>query len=124
MGDYIMDLIDAVSETLIKAILGKEAERELNDGEIFIAESEYDKEEYIVRALVKRLFAERRINEAENALFEALENSPTKNIFLLAAEFYKDVAKLSDRELRQADYSREEIKEALEDIKKIFEEKK
>ena len=120
MPDYIMDMIEQFSDTILKAILGKEAEREYNDGEIFIAELEYEKDEYIVKALVTRLLGENKINEAENVLFNAIDETPSKTLLYLATDFYKKVAKYSDKDLKKYGYSREEIKEGVDDIKKIY----
>jgi len=60
-----------------------------------------------------------KINEAENLLFEMLD-SDNNDHFVLAIDFYKRLNSLSDNDLEQADFSREEIIKGLGEVCSIF----
>ena len=62
---------------------------------------------------------EGRINEAENMLFEMLDNNDTNNL-ILALDFYSRLNDMSDEELEAREFSREEIESGLDDIKAQF----
>lgn len=120
MADYIMDMIETLSDVIIKAILGKEAEKESNDGEFYMTEIEYDREDYVIKALLTRLVSEGKINEAENLLFKTVEENPSPQMMKLSLEFYKDLGKKTEEELEACGFSKEEIVEGLTDIKEYF----
>jgi len=62
---------------------------------------------------------EGRINEAENMLFDMLDNNDTNNL-ILALDFYSRLNDMSDEELEAREFSREEIESGLNDIKAQF----
>jgi len=122
MADYIMDMIDTLSEVLMKALLGKEAERQIDDGEIYIADLEYERSDYLVRTVLFRLISDGKIAEAEDALFKTVEQNPSKTMLKLSIEFYTTLSKMTEEELLKGNFSRDEIKEGIDDIKKYFKE--
>ena len=62
-----------------------------------------------------RLICEKKINEAENLLFDKIEVQNPKHL-AIAINFYGKLNKLPDETLENADYSREEINQGLNDI--------
>lgn len=70
---------------------------------------------------LKKLLHERRINEAENLLFETLEASPLPSYGRTALDFYREISTLSDEELAAADFSREEIADGLREVQRLLE---
>ncbi|WP_352419077.1 DUF6483 family protein [Proteiniborus sp.] len=60
-----------------------------------------------------------RINEAENLLFERIV-ADDLNHLAVALDFYRRISELSDEELEEANFSREEIKNGLEEISKMY----
>lgn len=60
-----------------------------------------------------------RICEAENLLYEALEQ-PDQQVLQAALQFYDDLNSLSDDVLENADFSREEILQGLQHICQIY----
>jgi len=68
---------------------------------------------------IERLLAESGICEAENLLFEKIDTGDEKYLEL-AVDFYQKVNALSDKELQDADFSREEIQTGLIDIMRMF----
>ena len=112
--DYIMRLIHGIALVLARLLLGKQMEQE---GEIASALSrEAAKEDEALR----RMIDEGRINEAEEILFEILENASweDKQKVALALSFYDYVNEKEEEFLEKSNFSREEIVEGLEDAMK------
>jgi len=65
------------------------------------------------------LLSSLKINQAENLLFNNIKPSDW-DYLKIAMDFYTKLNKLSDEELAEADFSREEIKNGLEEILKMF----
>ncbi|MGI6005501.1 MAG: DUF6483 family protein, partial [Christensenellales bacterium] len=61
------------------------------------------------------LLGQGEINRAENLLFEQMEIGNMMHL-MVALDFYERLGALSDRELEASDFSRQEIKSALEEI--------
>ena len=62
------------------------------------------------------LLLEGKINEAENLLFEAIEESPKRAYLKTAMDFYETLGSLSDEQLERGDFSRDEIIEGLQAV--------
>jgi hypothetical protein len=60
-----------------------------------------------------------KINEAEDLLFNNIKNN-NLNYLKIAVDFYNRLNELSDEQLEEADFSRDEIKSGLEDVSKKF----
>ncbi|MFA5522842.1 MAG: DUF6483 family protein [Tissierellales bacterium] len=60
-----------------------------------------------------------RINEAENLLFERIIPKDL-NYLAVALDFYRRLSELSDEQLDDANFSRDEIKRGLGEISKMF----
>ena len=65
------------------------------------------------------LLRQGQICQAENALFEALED-PGDMVLDAALRFYEDLNALSDDTLEDANFSRQEILEGLQHVCQIF----
>ncbi len=75
--------------------------------------------EGIVLSRLRTLVAERRINTAENLLFDSLNRQ--KPIYAaIALDFYARLSMLDEAELEAADFSVEEIGEGLADMMKFY----
>ncbi len=73
----------------------------------------------IVLARVRTLIDERRINAAENLLFDMLDIQ--KPVYAaIALDFYAHLSMLSEEELKAADFSVEEIGQGIADMMKIY----
>lgn len=64
---------------------------------------------------IKELTAERKICEAENLLFENLDVNNTEHL-VIAVDFYQSINQLTDDELEENTFSRQEINDGLNDI--------
>ncbi len=108
--DWLMRQIEAISAMLAFLLTGKTERKEDSGAVIFDAGAENS-----LYARLKSLVQQQRLCEAEDLLFEAMDSWDPE-----AAEagirFYADINKLSDPQLEQANFSREEIKEGLEHL--------
>ncbi|HAX73461.1 MAG TPA: hypothetical protein DCY20_08050 [Firmicutes bacterium] len=82
-----------------------------------IAFEEIDDTNLFEVLLIQYLF-ERNINEADNLIFEQLDKHNTKEFQAIAFDFYEQLLQLSDEELLAANFSREEVYQSLNDLKK------
>ena len=109
--DYIMRLIHGIAQVLARLLLGKQMEEE---GEIADALEKQEKEQ---NSLLRRMADEGKINEAEERLFDILENEnrEDRQKAALALSFYDYLNSKDDAFLEKARFSRDEIAEGLED---------
>ena len=112
--DYIMRLIHGIALVLARLLLGKQMEEE---GEITSA---LDREGTEKNDYLLKMIDEGQINEAEEILFDLLENTAwdDKQKAILAIAFYDHVNEKEDEFLEKANFSREEIISGLEDAMK------
>jgi len=84
-----------------------------------IVDEENQSQTDLLHSKIKSLVAYMKICEAEDLLFGALDTSD-KDYLLLAVDFYQTLNMLSDEELEQANFSREEIRIGLQEILRRF----
>ncbi len=77
-------------------------------------------EENFLLYRLKRLVREGKINEAENLLFDEIEDFPTLPNLKVALNFYDVLRKLDDETLEKCDFSKEEIDGGIEQLKSIY----
>jgi hypothetical protein len=66
-----------------------------------------------------KLITDSKINEAEDLLFESIDTFDS-NYLLLALDFYARLNEYDDDDLKQCNFSREEIDDGLMEVKKLF----
>jgi len=74
----------------------------------------------IIPILLKRLVYEGEYNKAENIIFDELNKNNSHEMYLVAVDFYNLLLEKSDEELANDNFSREEIYQGLEDVKKLI----
>lgn len=105
--DWFMRQIEMLLSTIVH-ILSENKETQ---------ESEQDLE---VRWQTEQLLDEKDICAAENYLFEKAEQFLGNPVFLKTAlDFYSQVNKMSDEELEQHNFSRDEIYDAIKEMCRI-----
>lgn len=73
----------------------------------------------IVLNRMRLLVANKKINEAENLIFDSLDiNAPV--YAAIALEFYARISELSEEELKGADFSVEEIGQGIGDLMSFY----
>ena len=115
-----MGLVDRLEsqkrELVFKELLGKKSSS-LNDFKLV-----YTPMEEITLISVKRLFFQGKLGEAEDLLFSSIEKNKTRNSIFIAGEFYTLLMELSDEELEEKNFSREEVMSGIKDIGELLEE--
>lgn len=115
-NDYILKQIELMTNFLAKLIFGKESpEYKLSynlDGTASDADLLY------LRLL--EMINDGDINEAENILFDNIERETRAEYLEIAIDFYDRLAKLDEDALDMADFSRAEVLEGLENVKRLY----
>ncbi len=115
-----MGLVDRLEsqkrEMVFKELLGKKYSS-LSDFKLV-----YTPMEEITLISVKRLFFQGKLGEAEDLLFSSIEKNKTKNSIFIAGEFYTLLMELSDEELEEKNFSREEVMSGIKDIGELLKE--
>ncbi len=108
-NDYIMRQIENIIRFIAKILFNKDfIVYEFPEKEGF------DRTDYIYKDILIALENE-DLNKAENLLFENINYNDDKYMEI-ALDFYRRINILTDEELDNANFSREEIKEGLLDI--------
>jgi hypothetical protein len=68
---------------------------------------------------LNELLSNNKINEAENLLFDMIDPL-NKSHFFIAVDFYDKLSKMTDANLDEHDFSKEEIINGLNKIKDLF----
>lgn len=110
--DYILRMIEELINVLVKTLneddkasLKEENSNSSNDNKLYV--------------YLKSLVDDKKINEAENYLFEKLEENNKKDFFD-GMSFYKYLNEKDDLFLKECNYSREEIVEGMADISRMY----
>lgn len=110
--DYILRMIEELINILIKTLKdeNKDKEEEINSFDVNSDE---------LYLYLKELVDNKKINDAENYLFDKL-NENNKKDFVSGMAFYKYLNEKDDEFLENCDYSREEVLEGMADLSKKY----
>jgi hypothetical protein len=107
-NDWVMRQIDMLVQFAARVIFHKDAvEYDVQD------ESNLTNTDDLYLK-IQKLLKEGKICEAEDLLFENQNN--TEEFLTLALDFYQKLSKMSDEELEQHNFSRQEIYDGLKEI--------
>ncbi len=106
--DWLLNQIDDLVEFLSRVFLNQTNTEYLPEN---IVNSTSDE----LYNTLDKLICDKKINEAENLLFEKIDTQNPKHL-TIAINFYDKLNKLSDETLEEANYTREEINQGLHDI--------
>jgi len=110
----IEKLITELAKNMSEALLNKEEESSAKINLDDIGSGD------ILWIILKHLVGNGEYNKAENILFEALNKNNSQEIYQIALDFYKLLLEKSDEELKKGDFTREEVYQGMEDVKKLF----
>lgn len=116
-NDYLMRQIELLSNALGKMLFQKDIT--IDEGAI-IDDQGTISQGYLLLYQLKGMVREKRLNEAEDLLFDTIEKEPREEFLQSAVDFYADLQQMSDEELADCDFSREEIREGFSDILAIY----
>lgn len=108
-NDFVMRQIRDMVHMLAKIVLGRDT-IEYEDNE----DMKFSEMSHIYTDLI-RMVDEGKINEAENLLFDEINKDENKS-FEMALRFYDYLNSLSDVYLEENNYSREEVKEGVQNL--------
>ena len=106
--DYIMRLIKEMVRSILKLLFNIDTESPSSE---LLEDAE---EKQTLESLLD-MIDEGRINEAENSLYDSIENWD-KSGLEIALLFYSYLNDKSDEFLEEHDFNRDEVKQGLEDI--------
>lgn len=113
-----MALVDRLQserrEQVFKELLGKKYSS-LNDLDFV-----YSPMEEILLITIKRLVMEGKINQAEDTLFDNISKNKTPNSVYIAGEFYTMLNEMSEGELKEKNFTKEEIFSGIKDVREIL----
>lgn len=72
----------------------------------------------IFKIIFNKFFHKGDYNKAEDLIFDELKKNNCSEVYEVATEFYEALLKKSDEVLNNSNFSREEIYQGLEDIRK------
>lgn len=111
--DWLMRQIGSIIKIVRKLVFKEDAINYEITNEIVNKETDL-----LHKQLIEMLRA-LEINEAENLLFKSIKADDI-NYLRIAVDFYERLNLLSDKQLEEGNFSRDEIKSGIEDICKIF----
>ncbi len=109
-NDYIMKMI----KTALQAVASIENSIDENSDNITIAEDQ------LLEIMIRKYIIEREINKAENMLFEAINSHKSPRNLELALFFYEEISKWTEDKLISCNFSKIEILEGLNTVKRIY----
>ena len=117
--DYLMRQIEIIGRTLAKLIFNKESP------EYIILDYQLLTQTDMIYNELLGLIDEGKINEAENLLFDKIdeeleENPDSKHCLEIAIDFYSRLNELSSNVLDEYGFEREEIEEGLREVSEIY----
>ena len=110
--DYMMRLIHEMIRALLKLVLHIDWKEEEKDGMVQTVEDKELNERY---QTLRKLVKEKKINEAENLLYEYMEelDQDENRAFGLSLLFYDLLTGLSEEYLNDSGFTREEVTEGV-----------
>ena len=117
--DWLMRQIEVIGRTLAKIIFNKDSPEY-----VIIDERQLTETDIVYNKLCK-LIGGGKINEAENLLFdkieEELDENPENKFYLeVAIDFYMRLNDLSNKELENCGFEREEIDDGIREVAEIY----
>jgi len=114
-NDYIQRQIEIITRSLAAAIFHKDISMGMAEESVFSESFTISGEDMLIFMLTKYM-NERKLNEAENYLFRALEENPSDNVLSIGFDFYENLKSLDDDILAACNFSREEIEQGIADM--------
>lgn len=111
--DYLMRQIEDMVRFIAKVLFGKDLFKYEIIDEANLTQTD------MLYAKLTALVSQRKLCEAEDLLYESIESGNADHA-RIALDFYDTINALSDDELENSNFSREEIKDGLKQITAIL----
>jgi len=105
--DFFMRQIEGIGDMLSMLLFDKTASENMD----VIYDTQISTNGHSLLIDLRFLITQEKMNEAENLLFQRMEQDSDSSYLHVAAQFYGWLAECSDEELAKSNYSREEIDE-------------
>ncbi len=117
--DYMERQIEAISNTFAAILFGKDKVKTILD--IEQEENAVDSmEDDILERMIKKYVSEMKFNEAENLIFNSINEKKTAKKFELALYFFNEANKYDEDALKKHNYSKDEIVDGINHLKKLY----
>ena len=115
-NDYFERMIKTVINGLVSIFKNKNSiESSIENDSVIL------KEDQLLEIMIKKYISEGQINKAEDMLFEAIEDRKSSRNLELTVFFYETISKWDDEKLMKCNFSKAEIVDGLNEIKKLYE---
>lgn len=114
-NDFLMREIENFTR-FAKEVLFKKREKK----ETVATIEELSGKAYDLKRILFKMIKETRINEAENMLFDAIDEEPSEDNLKVALDFYHELSMTPSTILSASNFQREEILEGLHEVQKIY----
>lgn len=111
--DVFLDMVESLGKNI-----GKTITHDKSESEAITIENLSDRDMLSI-ILRKKLYA-KEYGEAEDVLFSFARNNKEEDFSSICEWFYGELSSKSDEDLMENNFSREEIKQGLEDFKRSF----
>jgi thioredoxin-like negative regulator of GroEL len=115
-NDYFMRQIRNAVDVFSSLMGGQTS----GEGEHEIVQATNSEDTYMLMLALKSLVVQRRMNEAEDLLFEHMETNPTIDFQSTAMQFYDWLDALEEEELLAHNFTHAEIGEGRAAVKKFY----
>ena len=115
--DWFERQVEALGKAIAGAIFGKEKLDELFEKYEEVATQETLNEDILERIL-KNHIENGKLCDAENLLFDSLNEEATPQKVIVGLNFYNKLNEFDGKYLKEHNFSKEEIKEGIEELKK------
>jgi len=111
--DFLMRQIEFITTAVAELIFNKPSSSYEVQSEVRQQESD------LLYVLLCKALENKNINEAENLLFDMLEENNSEHL-LIATDFYNLLSRMTDDELQNSDFSRKEIERGLKEVRALY----
>lgn len=112
-NDFILRMAESIGDMSAKMLNLKDTRK------TEVVQHEALDDSNIIKTLLKSLIRAKKFNEAENLLYKTIELSFSKDLMEIGFWMYEEFNKVPDRELSLNNFSKEEIIQGIEDLKKL-----
>jgi hypothetical protein len=114
-NDYILRMAESIGDMSAKLLNLKDTRK------TEVVQLEALNDSNILKTVIKGLIKSKKLNEAENLLYKALDLSYSRELIDMGLWMYEEFDKIPDGELSLNNFSKEEIIQGIRDLKKVEE---
>lgn len=113
VNDYLLRMFEDLGKSIGKGISNSK-----QDAETVIIEVASDKN--MLKAILKKMLHDNKINEAENLLFKFAEEYKSEEVLEAGKWFYQKLCEKSEEELQKYEFTKKEVELGMKDFVDIY----